>query len=126
MEAWGSPGGTPHRIAIGKIDIDDADVPDDYLQEPRMTVGIVSDERFSNRLHRMSRQNRNPVIGFLRDRYTLIAERLEGFGREFRPLQFLQQLHIRFAGFQPCRDMGQPRADRIQVPASDSNHQSTF
>ena len=59
----------------------------------------------------MSRQNRNPVISFLRHRHTLITERLEGFGRELRPLQFLQQQHIRFANFQPFGDMGQPRAN---------------
>src|SRR5208283_408707 len=68
---------TPYRIAIGNINIDDAKVPDDYLQEPRMTVGLVSDESLSNRLHRMSRQNRDPVIGLLRHGDTLIAERLE-------------------------------------------------
>jgi len=56
-----------------------------------MNVGIVSDESLSNRLHRMSRQNRNSVIDFLRHRYTLIAERPEGFERELRPFQFLQQ-----------------------------------
>src|SRR3569833_722520 len=80
----------------------------------------------SNRLLRRSRQNRNSVIGLLRHRYTLIAEPLEGFGRELRPLQFLQQQYIRFANLQPCRDMGQPRANRIQIPASDLKHQSTF
>src|SRR5947209_12836758 len=67
----------------------------------------------------MSRQNRDPVIRFLRNRYTLVAERLEGFEREIRPLQLLQQQHIRFANFQPCRDMGQPRANGVQIPTSD-------
>jgi hypothetical protein len=54
-----------------------------------MAVGIVSIESLSNRLHRMSRQNGDPVIGLLRHRDTLIAERLEGFGREFRALSIL-------------------------------------
>jgi len=53
---------------------DDADALDDYLQEPRMTVTIISDESLNNRRHRMSRQNGNPVIGLLRYRDTLIAE----------------------------------------------------
>ncbi len=61
------------------------------------------------------------VISLLRHRDTLIAERLEGFGREFRALQFLYQQHIRFASFQPCCDMGQPRADRIQIPLATLN-----
>src|SRR5215469_786474 len=87
-----------------------------------MTVGLVSDESLSNRLHRMSRENRNAVIGFLRHRYTLIAERLEGFGRELCPLQLLQQQHIGFAKFKPFGDMGQPRANRIQIPTSDLEH----
>src|SRR5208283_4315827 len=67
---------TPYRIAIGKINIDDADAVDNCLQEPRMAIGIISDESLSNRLHRISRQNRNTVIGLLRYRDTLIAERL--------------------------------------------------
>src|ERR1051325_250921 len=91
-----------------------------------MTIGVVSEESLSNRLHGMSRENRNPVIGFLGYRYTLIAKRLEGFGRELCPLQFLQQQYIRFVGFQPRGDMGQPRANRIQIPASDLKHQPTF
>jgi hypothetical protein len=87
---------------------------------------VVHNANTTSPLHRMSRQNRNPVIGFLGNRYTFIAERLEGFGRELRPLQFLQQQHIQFANFQPRRDMGQPRANRIQIPTSDFKHQSTF
>src|SRR5579872_967932 len=95
-------------------------------KNPRMTVGVVSDESSGNRLHGMLREDRNPVVRFLRHRYTLVAERFEGFSRKLRSLQFLQQQHIRFAHFQPRRDMGQPRANRIQVPASDFEHQSTF
>jgi len=30
------------------------------------------------------------------------------------------------ASFQLCRDVGQPRANRIQIPASDFKYQSTF
>lgn len=40
---------TPYRIAIGKVNIDDADALGDYLQEPRMAVGIVADESLCNR-----------------------------------------------------------------------------
>ena len=41
---------TPYRIPIGSIGVDDPDVPDDYLQEPRMSIGVVSDESLSNDL----------------------------------------------------------------------------
>ena len=43
------------KQSIGSINIDDADAVDDYLQEPRMAVGFVSDESLGNRLNRMSR-----------------------------------------------------------------------
>jgi hypothetical protein len=104
---------TPHRVTIGKIDIDDAYVPDDDLEKSRMDVGIVSNESRGDRPYWVSRQGRNSVIGLLSYRYTLKAERLENLGWELRPLQFLQQQHIGFMDCQPCRDMGQARANRI-------------
>ncbi len=85
------------RIAVRKIDIDDADAKDCGFQISRVTVRLITGERRADRLDGMARQNRDAVIGLLGYCHAFIAQVFEDRGRKLRPLQFLQQQYIGLA-----------------------------
>lgn len=107
------------RIPIREINIHDARVRDGGFQKSRVTVGLIAGQRLVDSLDGQAREDRDAVVGFLRNRDALIAQLLERGLREFRPFQFLQQQDVRLVGGEPCGDMIDPRAYRINVPACD-------
>ena len=66
-----------YRIPIRQVDVHDADAVDIHLEETRMAVCFVTEKRRTQYVKRPARQDRDTVVGFLRDSNALIAEFFE-------------------------------------------------
>jgi hypothetical protein len=106
-------------IAIGQVDVDDFQVARRNFQVARLRVGVVARQGSFVDGEGLARDNRDPVVGFLADRCAVITELLERLPREVEAFKFLQHEYIRPLRFEPVKDLGQPRLQRIYVPACD-------
>lgn len=106
-------------IAIGQIDIDDAQPGDEGFDETGVSVLFVAGKSGADGFDGMAREDGNAVVRLLRDCDGLVSERLEGEGGKFSSLEFLEQEDIRLLGLEPRGDVCEARADGVDVPGGD-------
>lgn len=106
----------PWGIPIREININGSRVSDGRFEKSRMTVCLIAGQDGIEGLDWETRDNRDAVIGFLRNGHAFVAQLLERANREFCPFQLLQQQDVRLVRVEPCGDMIESRAYRIYVP----------
>ncbi len=108
-------------VAVGKVDVDDADAFDDGFEEASVAVLLVAGEGGGDGLDGMQGEDGDAVIGLLGDGGGLVADGLEDVGGEVSAFELLEEEDVGLVEFKPGEDEGETGADGVDVPAGDSD-----
>src|ERR1035441_6392068 len=65
---------SPHRVTVGKVDVDDTNSANQCLEEARMAILLISRERGGDGLNWLPRNGSDTVIGLLRSEERRVGE----------------------------------------------------
>ena len=88
-------------VAIGEVDVHDANALDEDFEESGVAIGFIPGERRGDSLDGVARKDGDAVVGFLGDGDALVADALEDVEGKVGPLQLLEQEDVGLAGLKP-------------------------
>jgi hypothetical protein len=114
VEFFGSDG-----VAVGQVDVDDAEAVGEGFEEARVAIGFVAGERGGDDLNGRAREDGDAVVGLLGDGSGVVAEILEDGIGELGGFELLEEQDVGRVGLQPGGDVVDARSDGVDVPACD-------
>jgi hypothetical protein len=114
VEFFGADG-----VAVGQVDVDDAEAVDEPFEEAGVAVGFVAGEGGGDGFYRLAGENGDTVIGLLGDGSDMVAEVFEGGVGKLRGFELLQKQDVGGVRLQPGGDVVEAGADGVDVPAGD-------
>ena len=108
-------------VAVGQVDVDDADALDDGFEEAGVAVLLVAGEGGGDGLDGMWGEDGDAVVGLLGDGGGAVADGLEDVGGEVSAFELLEEKGVGLVGLEPGEDEGEAGTDGVDVPGGDSD-----
>ena len=108
-------------VAVGQIDVDDADALDDRFEKAGVAILLVAGEGGGDGLDGMRREDGDAVVRLLGNGDGVVADGLEDVGGEVGAFELLEEEGVGLIGFEPGEDEGEAGTDGVDVPCGDSD-----
>ena len=113
-------------VAVGEIDVDDADALDEGLEEAGVTILLVAGEGGGNGLDGVAGEDGDAVVGLLGDSGGPVADGLEDVGGEVSAFELLEEEDVGLVDLEPGEDGFETGADGVDVPGGDADGEFLF
>ncbi len=113
-------------VAVGQVDVDDANAVDDGFEEAGMAILLVAGEGGGDGVDGMARENGDAVVGLLGDGGGLITDGLEDIGGEVSAFELLEEEDVWLVDLEPGDDERETGTDGVDVPGGDSDGEGSF
>ncbi len=108
-------------IAVGQIDVDDADAVYDGLEEASVAVLLVAGEGGGDGFQGRAGEDGDAVVRLLGDGGGGVAKTFKVLGGEVCALELLEEEDIGLVGLEPVGDVVEAGADGVDVPGGDAD-----
>jgi hypothetical protein len=106
-------------VAVGEVDVDDAQAGDVGFKEAGVAIRLVSGEGGGGEFDGSAGEDGDAVVGFLSNGDRVVAKGLEDFGGEDFALELLHEEDVGGLAVEPALDVLDAGANGVDVPACD-------
>ena len=108
-------------IAVGQIDVNDANAVDDGFEETGVAVLLVAGEAGGDGFNGQAGEDGNAVVRLLGDGGGVVAETFKVLGGEIGAFELLEEEDVGLVDLEPGGDVVEAGADGVDVPGGDAD-----